>query len=71
MATKKEKEDLKKLIKSVDNKWEMISILWVYRQKEVKNVVITILTCAFVFAIIKAYPTLLSTIWKFITGVIK
>lgn len=70
MATKKEKEALAAMIKNVDNKWEAFTIMWIYRQKEIKNWVIMIETSVLLFMILK-YTTITVTMWKWINGFVK
>lgn len=70
MATKKEKEELSKILKNVDNKWEAITIIWIYRQKEVKNWIIMIETSLLLFMVLK-YTTVTTMLWAWIKGLIK
>lgn len=70
MATKQEKEALAKMIKDVDNKWEAITIIWIYRQKEIKNWIIMIEFSVLLFMLLK-YTTITAIIWKWINGFVK
>lgn len=64
MATKKEKEELSKMLKDVNNKWEFMSLVWIYRQKEIKNYIIIFQTAIILFFILK-YTPISELIYKF------
>lgn len=34
MSTKKEREEMRKALSKINNKWEMIAYIWTYRRKE-------------------------------------
>ena len=70
MASKKEKEEMAKALKGIDNKWDALAYIWTYRQKEFKNVVITVESITIV-ALLLVYTPIASLILTWIKGVIK
>ena len=70
MATKKEKEDLRLVLKSIDNKWEAIAFIWAYRQKEIKGWIITIQSGIILFLLLY-YTSLPSLIGNWVSKLFK
>ena len=70
MATKKEKEDLRLVLKRIDNKWEAIAFIWAYRQKEIKGWIITIQSGIILFLLLY-YTSLPSLIGNWVSKLFK
>lgn len=67
MATKKEREEMRKSLSKVDNKWEMISFIWAYRRKEFLFYLAMIQSSIILFLLLK-YTGIVKFILSFFGG---
>lgn len=67
MSTKKEREEMRKALKNIDNKWEMIAYIWTYRRKEFLFY-LNLLQSAVILYFVLSYTNLIKNIGNLIGG---
>jgi len=70
MATKKEKEEMRKALAKVDNKWEALAFIWAFRRKEFLFYLNMVQSVVILFLLLK-FTSITAIIKKFVVGLVK